>query len=620
MKSWKRLVSLVLAALACAAVLTFLAQTALYQADQTASDAFYFSPRAFDGDIVLIGIDQRAIDELGPYSQWGREVMATALEKLNGEENCRPAVIGVDVLYTGQSGPADETLAQAAGRYGNVVVACAAQVGSGLARDRAGEYYMEPFSILSLEQPYEQLRRSAGTAHINAMLDRDGILRHHLLYLDLPGGERLNSMALELANRYRAYRGREAVALPPTDARGFWYLPYVGLPGALDEKLSIAGLLAGEYDPARFAGKIVLIGPYAPALQDGYLTSADHARQMYGVEIQANAVQALLWENDQREVPSRVQLPALFALLLLAFAAFWKRPVAVSTAVWLGLSGLWLLVCRIAYRQGYVLHVLWLPATVTALYVGCIAANYIRSVLERRRVTQVLGRHVDPKIVDEILKEGADRLNLEGEAVDIAVLFVDLRSFTTLSEKLADPKKVVNILNSYLTLISSCVWDNGGTLDKFVGDAVMAFWGAPTATEDFTFKAVRAAMDMVERRPELLRELEQTMPEVLRELREKFDYEISYGVGVHLGKAVVGNIGSDRRRMDYTAIGDTVNTAARLEANAPGGTVYISRAVADALEGRIAATSLGDSVKLKGKTDFEVLTLDAILPPSDTQP
>ena len=114
--------------------------------------------------------------------------------------------------------------------------------------------------------------------------------------------------------------------------------------------------------------------------------------------------------------------------------------------------------------------------------------------------------------------------------------------------------------------------------------------------------ACRAAMDMVEGSEALS-----------RQLLEQYGRTVSFGVGVHVGPAVVGNIGSPKRR-DYTAIGDTVNTSARLEANAPGGTVYISRAVADALEGRIRATSLGDTIKLKGKKDgFEIVTLDEIL-------
>ena len=407
-------------------------------------------------------------------------------------------------------------------------------------------------------------------------------------------------MALAAAERFRSFHGLPPVERPPADRHGFWYVPFCGRPGDLWESISIADLLSGSISPDYFAGKIVFIGPYAPALQDSYFTSIDHAMPMYGVEYQANAVQALLWGDYRREVGDRPQRLLLFLILLLALAAFWKRSVRFSTVVWLLTAGGWFGLCTVLYRRGIVLHLLWVPMGVTVLYVGCLAFNYINAALERRKITNTFQRYVAPEIVRELLKEG-EALELGGRQAEIAVLFVDVRGFTPMSE-LLEPRQVVEILNRYLTLISDCILNNHGTLDKFVGDAAMAFWGAPLPQEDYVMKAVRAAMDMAEGAVALS-----------RELQERYGRTVSFGIGVHVGPAVVGNIGS-RRRMDYTAIGDTVNTAARLEANAPGGTVYISRAVADALEGRIRTTSLGDTVKLKGKKEgFEVLTLDAIV-------
>ena len=318
------------------------------------------------------------------------------------------------------------------------------------------------------------------------------------------------------------------------------------------------------------------------------------------MEYQANAVQALLRGKYHREAADAPQLAVLFLLLLVSLWAFWQRPVKIASAVWILLTGCWLGLCRLLYVQGYVLHVLWFPVGVTALYVGCIGANYIRAALERRKITSTFQRYVAPEIVRELLREG-EALELGGKQVDIAVLFVDVRGFTTMSEAL-EPPEVVEILNRYLTLISDCILNNHGTLDKFVGDAAMAFWGAPLPQEDYVMMACRAAMDMVKGSEALS-----------QELLAQYGRTVSFGIGVHVGEAVVGNIGSPQR-MDYTAIGDTVNTSARLEANAPGGTVYISRAVADALEGRIRTESLGDTIKLKGKKDgFEILTLEEIL-------
>ena len=499
---------------------------------------------------------------------------------------------------------ADARLAGAAGKYGNVVAACAAKFGSGLVPDGNGDYRMDRFFVQAFDEPYEALKNVAEQGHINAMMDKDGILRHHLLEIRLPDGKTVPSLALMAAKKYKESKGEELSELPPTDSRGFWYLPFCGNAGDFEE-ISIAKVLSGEVSASYFSGKIVLIGPYAPGLQDSYVTAIDHASPMYGVEYHANAIQALLWGNYKTELGDGIQLALLFGILLAGIACFRGRPVWLSTLLWILLCGGWLLLGKWLYGRGWVVHVLWVPVGITILYGGCLAASYIQAALERQRVTRTFKRYVAPEIVNELLKEGADSLELGGSQTTIAVLFVDVRGFTSLSEELKDPRKVVEILNRYLALFADCILRNGGTLDKFVGDQAMAFWGAPLRHDDDALKAmqaVRTAMDMVE-----------GARGICAELKEKYGRTVSFGIGVHLGEAVVGNIGSPQR-MDYTAIGDTVNTAARLEANAPAGTIYISRAVADALAGRIQASSLGGTIKLKGKKDgFEVLTLDKIL-------
>lgn len=580
-----------------AGVLTLLAGVGvLKRPDLTVSDMLYQRRSAADGTIVLVGIDQKALEEYGPYQQWGRGLIARTLDTLNAAKDCHPAVIGVDVLYGGESDPEeDRLLSEAAGRYGNVYVACAAEFGTTLV-ERDGEYALKTFSVTAFDEPYETLRAAAGLGHINAMMDSDGILRHHLLYLDLPDGRRIPSLALAVAQAYTD----SGMTEPPVSGQGFWYLPFCGQPGDIEE-VSLSDVLSGAVPAAYFNGKIVLIGPYAAGLQDSYMTAIDHARPMYGVEYQANAVQALLWGAYKQEAADWIQLVILFFILWGGFMAFRKLRVRLSTLIWLGISVGWALLCAALYHAGWILHVLWVPVGLTVLYVGCLAVNYVQAALERQRVTNTFRRYVAPEIVEEILKEGTQSLALGGKLTNIAVLFVDVRGFTPMSE-LLKPEQVVEILNRYLTLISDCILKNGGTLDKFVGDAAMAFWGAPLPREDYVMHAARAAMDMVEGSRALS-----------EELTERYGRTVSFGIGIHLGEAVVGNIGSPRR-MDYTAIGDTVNTAARLEANAPGGTIYISRAVADALEGRIAVTSLGGTVRLKGKKEgFEVLTLDEIL-------
>ena len=572
--------------------------------DTRALDAWYQGPKALDGEIILIEIDDRAIDELGPYNTWGRDVMAKALEKLAVDSDARPAAVAIDALYVGETEKEkDDRLAAAAKELGCVITATHANIGTKAVMDDDGNLKYDYNAIFDYEEPFDALREASTQGHINAMYDTDGILRHALLYVE-PEGGKVYSMAFEAARAYAKANGM-TIEEPPTDAEGHYYVSFSALPGGFDDGYSIVDLINGDISPDEFGGKIVYIGPYTIGLQDAYFTPVDHAKQMYGVEYQANVTQAILDGAYKTEVKNTPQAIALFIICFIAFFLFQRVKMKVSTAITVGIIGAYIGASFVFYNKkingvGHVLHPLWIPVGVLVLYIVSIVINYVRSVIEKRRVTKTFERYVAPEIVTEILKEGIENLSLGGKTCDIAVLFVDVRGFTTMSERLT-PEKVVFILNKYLTMASDCVERNKGTLDKFVGDAMMAFWGAPLAQEDAVYNAVKTAKEIVE-----------GAARVSDELKAEIGEELRVGVGVNFGPAVVGNMGAEKH-MDYTAIGDTVNTAARLEANAPGGKVYISRAVADELGDRITYTSLGATIKLKGKAEgFEVLDLHEV--------
>lgn len=591
-----------LPAFLAATLLTLLAISGLLTVlNNTLADHLYQRHGALTGEVILIGIDQRALEALGPWP-WPRDLMAEALDYLNADPENRPAVIGVDVLFVGETQPAsDAALAAAAGHYDNLITATAATFGSELQTMPEGTFYMDDYSVLAYDEPFPALRKVTEQGHINAMLDTDGILRHAIWQIDLKDGQKIPSFPQQIYRKYKTFLGEDATYVPPTDARHRFYVPLQALPGSFDDGFSVLDLISGSLDPSLFADKIVLIGPYAAGLQDSYYTSIDHAIPMHGVEFQANALSALLAGETKNELSSTPQLILLFALLLVALMWLRNRRVFSATLLWLSLSALWLLVCLSAYASGWVLQPLYIPLFLTVAYVASVAANYILERREKRRVTATFARYVAPEIVSELLRGDPKTLELGGKLCDIAVLFVDIRGFTTLSEGL-DPRSVVEIINRYLTLTSTCIFQNGGTLDKYVGDCTMAIWGAPLPQENSISLAVKAAMDMV------------AGAQVLgQELSQQYGHSVSFGVGVHYGPAVVGNIGSPTR-MDYTAIGDTVNTAARLEANAPPGQIFVSRVVADALEGQVHFTTLGDSIRLKGKSEgFEILRVEGLI-------
>lgn len=566
--------------------------------DNTASDAVYNRPEATDGEIIVVGMDQRAIDELGPMP-WPRSVMADVINYLNSDPDNMPAAIGLDVLYVGHTNDEnDDALVEACENGGNVVAACAATFGSEIVGEGTNAY-LDNRSVLAWDQPYDEMRNVVEIGQINAMPDTDSIVRHALYRIDVPGVGEVRSFSRVLYEKYCDYHGLEKSAEPET-IQDFFYLAYSAVPGSYYEDISVVDLLNGEVDTDYFAGKIVLIGPYTMGMQDEYRTSIAHALPMYGIEIQANEIDAFRRADYPKELSKIVQLVILFIVSFIAAWLFVESPVKKSILIWIVICLVWAAIVFASMKARLVLHVLWVPLAVSVLFIASVAYNYAHAQREKRRISNVFGRYVDPAIIKELLDGGQAAETLGGKNCDIAVLFVDIRGFTSMSESLP-PATVVEIINKYLTLTTNCIMRYHGTLDKFVGDCTMAFWNAPVEQEDPVFLACCAAMDMVEGAKTLAIELE-----------ERFGRSVGFGVGVHYGPAVVGNIGAPQR-MDFTAIGDTVNTASRLESNAPAGTVYISRIVADMLGDRAKTTSLGGTIKLKGKAEgFEILTLDEL--------
>ncbi len=596
----KKLITAALVALA----FTLLAATGVfYTIDNIFADKLYQSRGLTSGDIVIIEINQQALEDLGTYSSWSRDIYADLIEALNADESAQPAVIAFDILFASETDEsADDSLVAAAEKYGNVVVGTAAEFGSSLVANDEGGYTLDSLSVTAYDEPFAALKAVASLGHLNVMLDDDGIIRHQLLYFTNPdNGETVMSFASVIAQKYADYKGLGQLTLPATDSNGFWYLSFTGKPGDYSESIALSSVLDGSIPASYFVGKIVLVGPYAAGLQDSYFTSIDHSSPTYGIEIQANAIEAILSGNYKTEVANLPQLIVLYIVVFAAVLFFYRRKMLTAIVGYALLMTASVASCIIAYSAGYVLHVVWLPIALSCVFVGFVAVNYVTSAAEKRLVTNTFMKYLEPAVVNEILKDGSYKeIGVGGKTVDIAVLFVDIRGFTSMSESL-EPDQVVDILNQYLSLIAECIFNQKGTLDKFIGDAAMAFWGAPLAQDDYLMLALKAAMEMKERSGELS-----------AQLMSQYGRSVSFGIGVHVGKALVGNIGS-ANRLDYTAIGDTVNTASRLESIAPKGTIYISQEVVDRMGDRISVTQLDEKISLKGKKEpLTVYTLEGV--------
>ena len=561
----------------------------LYTADNAIKDLLYQHEQALDGSITVIGIDEQSLERLGPLQTWDRSIMAEVIRNLNQSPDMLPAVIGVDMMYYGNTtNESDKQLADAAAQYKNVVTGASVYFKQTVISQADGAWSVNPLGIAGIEMPYEALKAASRQGHLNTVPDEDGVVRKSMHSIELNDNESINSFAYEIYQMYAQKNGLPDTATPPMNKQNQWYIPYSAKSGGYYDGLSVVDILDGNFSPEMLAGSIVLIGPYAAGMQDAYSTPIDHAIPMYGVEIHANIIQALLDGRTLADVWPLLQSVCIFFVLLIANRCFHKLQPRSGAVFFLAVMTLYFTAAYYAGAKGYMVRPLYPLLGLLLLYVGWLAAHYVAELLERRRVTSMFKKYVAPQIVDEIIKKDKNELHLGGAKREIACMFVDIRGFTPMSEALS-PEQVVEILNECLALTSNAIFHHGGTLDKFIGDATMALFNAPLDQQDYCYQAVLSAWDIVN-----------GCKAMEPELTKRFGRSIQVGIGLHKGFAVVGNIGTESR-MDYTAIGDTVNTASRLEHNAAAGQVLLSQAFYEEVKEKIEACPLGE-ISLKGKS------------------
>lgn len=547
--------------------------------DSLLRDSLYQNPRGINNKIKIIAIDDKTLAEIGPFGTWSRQSYADLINILGDA----PAVIGLDIMVFGEMDESgDAALLEACSASGRVVAGSYINYGSAYKTDGNGNHYIDHFNIERIEQPITD--GNCTTGFVNSSPDDDGIVRTAFLTADYEG-QTYRSFASEI---YRKYCESAGITenIPSLDSSGRMQISYAGRPYDY-EHISYCDVVSGKVDPRVFTDCVVLVGAYASGLQDQFSVPGS-ADQMYGVEIHANILQGLL--DGKYPVPASQLLSALIAGVLCAavFLASHTLKFRISLVITLVVE-IGYFVAGIALNNaGTTFPLLYAPAFVLLAFLVNLGVRYAAEAIEKRKITAAFRKYVAPQVVEEISKSGNYKICLGGENRHIAVLFVDIRGFTPMSESL-EPEQVVDILNSYLNLTTNAIFKNGGTLDKFIGDATMAVFNAPFDLDDYIFRAVQTAWDIVA-----------GGNAIESKFLEKYGKSVSFGVGVNCGNAVVGNIGCDYR-MDYTAIGDTVNTAARLEANAKRGQVLISEFVYEQVKDRVTVEPVGE-IPLKGKS------------------
>ncbi|MEJ2670784.1 MAG: adenylate/guanylate cyclase domain-containing protein [Deltaproteobacteria bacterium] len=533
--------------------------------------------------ILIVGIDEPSFQEFGLAWPWPRSLHAALVDRLQA---AGARLIVFDVVFADPTNAqGDAEFAAAIRRAGNVILA------EDLDTVKDPHFFRE-----ILVQPYKLFRgaaRALGLAVVTP--DSDGVVRHFRLRVQ--GRKILGAVAVQAF--------KPALRLP-VNLSGL--IDYTGPPRSLDT-VSYYQVLDPVHPlpAARIRDRIVLIGrtlaasPTPQARSDTFFTPyyAFSGQVSSGVDIHGQIIHTLLSGSWGRELPAAGRL-GLYAVVLLgaAYGLALLTPL-VGLAVFGGLS-------LVIFGGSAALFLgcnYWAPPVLlvgglAAVYSGNILEHYLLEVRERRWLRQAFGRYLSPAVVEDIVTN-PERLRLGGEEVEGTVLFADLGGFTGLSENMP-PDDLIHLLNEYFSPLTQIILAHRGTLDKFIGDAIMAVWGAPLPLADHAGLACRAALQMRAAMADLQAGwLARGLP------------RLSARLGLHAGPLIAGNVGS-RERFNYTVLGDTVNLASRLEGvNKLYGTdILLSEAVQRLVPGQFRMRKL-DDIRVQGRlqpvTIYELL-------------
>lgn len=516
-----------------------------------------------DPDIAILAIDSHSLDRYGRWP-WPRHVQAQILSKLN---EVHPLAVGVDVAYYSPSnGEEDQSLALSLS-HANFPVVLASEV-----------VYAPNAHPQRFLMPLEGLTQSkdAKVGLTNLTLSPDSVSRFMPSSVTL-GETTLQPMAYALAE----------VLNQPIIQKDPQFIRYHG-PAGTFPTYSVADFLDNKIPPQALEKKIILLGATASSLHDTVLTPQSSSL-MAGVEWQANVLSNLLQRGARQEIPQLFT----YALSLFVGGVFLLGSQRLRPRVLLNyLVGLvfgTILVSFVLWQSGYALAYATLLLAILGLIGFHIFIRWLTAEREKRQLKQTFQPYFSSQVMEAILSDPT-QLHLTGQERLVTIFFSDIRSFTTISEHLA-PERLIALLKEYFSELTEEILATDGVIDKFIGDAIMAFWGAPLAQDDQADRAVQAALGMMKR----LKNLQQKW------LKEGYPL-IDFGVGINTGIVTVGNMGSNKR-FDYTVIGDDVNVASRLEGlNKEYKThIIISESTKNLLKQKLKLKKLG-TVQVKGKT------------------
>jgi adenylate cyclase len=454
---------------------------------------------------------------------------------------------------------------------------------------------------------------AAGRGLVTIRTERDGIVRRVPMIMQAQGAT-MPSLSFEML---RVATGSDTIFIKsdiagiisvgvsgvqvPTDRNGQLWVHFAHYDPSI--YVSAADVLDGGIGPERVAGKLVLIGTSSAGLHDVKTTPVTPV--MPGVEIHAQVLESVVTGTVLSQPPWGLLLEFSAALLLgilvIGFAPKFGPVTLVAVGglfatLLVGTSWFFYTQYRLLIDPTYPL------LSTTAIYLTLIFSSFAREQAQRRQIRSAFGQYLSPALVEQ-LAQAPEKLVLGGEEREMTIMFSDMRGFTTISETYKrDPQGLTALMNRFLTPLTNAILARKGTIDKYMGDAIMAFWNAPLDDKEHQINACEAALDMLEQVDALNKEREMEAQEGGRPFMP-----LNVGVGLNTGTCVVGNMGSDLR-FDYSVFGDSVNLASRLEGQSKeyGFPIIVGSTTALAAKDRFAILEL-DFIMVKGKTEPEVI-------------
>jgi adenylate cyclase len=536
---------------------------------------FACQPSEVSQKIVVVEIDDPSLYEIGIWP-WPRTVMVGLLNKI---QSFAPEKIGVDVNFVEKTNIEDDlALQQFLNSNDNVYIPIEGE-GLRLAGDKwQAKQFIRPYYLLGKNRH----------GHINFINSDDNVVRQVPVNV-ASGNESYSSFSEVLAAK--SWKNK-------TNRIYFCPTKYFNKVRAVD----VLNNLSDEELQAKLAGKIVMIGVTVADLHDYVYTPLSKGDYMYGVYAHANAVNTLLADKQFHELPLYLDF-ALFFLVILGFLVYlllteYYTITNASVLAVLLIATWWS--NMLLFDSGWQFNGWYYLLSLILIYLYVLVVHYILLFIAKQDLRRTFGFYLSEAVLNQLIAN-PDLVKLGGVKREMTVLFSDLRGFTSLSEKLS-PEQLVKILNIYLTEMSDVVLNENGVIDKYMGDAIMAFWGAPLDDARHAHNACLAAWKM----KNLLVEMNNTNA-------WQEDVILKLGIGVNSGEMIVGNMGG-AKRFDYTVMGDSVNLGSRLEGlnKIYGSEIIISQSVYPKVKDEFA-TRILDRVAVKGKT--EPITIYELLGP-----